>query len=121
MQELLRDGCVNGRICTKIFISFFILPGYHDGCFTVQDPSTAIAVDLLDPQPGESIIDVCAAPGGKTGLIVEKMNNEGSLTAVDIHDDRVALLHENAERLGWQCVEIVKGNERSKLRTRLKA
>jgi 16S rRNA (cytosine967-C5)-methyltransferase len=85
-------------------------PGYGDGLFTVQDPSTALAVDLLDPQPGERILDACAAPGGKTALISERLGDSGEIVAMDVHDDRLHRLRENIERLRLTNVKVVKGN-----------
>jgi 16S rRNA (cytosine967-C5)-methyltransferase len=75
------------------------LPGFAEGHFTVQDPATLMCVDLLDPQPGETILDACAAPGGKTALIAQAMQTEGSLTATELHEDRLPRLRENVARL----------------------
>jgi 16S rRNA (cytosine967-C5)-methyltransferase len=71
----------------------------HGLCY-VQDPSTLMACDLLDPQPGESVLDACAAPGGKTTYMAELMKNEGSIIACDLYESRVVRLKENIERLG---------------------
>jgi 16S rRNA (cytosine967-C5)-methyltransferase len=78
------------------------LPGYLDGWFTVQDPSTGQAVEMLDPRPGERVIDACAAPGGKTAAIAERMQGRGELIAMEVHRDRLERLSENLERLGWR-------------------
>lgn len=82
------------------------LPGYAEGHFTVQDPSTAAAVDLLDPQPGESILDACAAPGGKTIAVAERMAGQGRLVALDLHADRLAPLRQNLERMRHTWVTV---------------
>ncbi len=66
----------------------------------IQDPSTAAACRLLDPQAGESVLDVCAAPGGKTGYLAELMKNEGFILACDRDENRVGTLRNNLERLG---------------------
>jgi 16S rRNA (cytosine967-C5)-methyltransferase len=66
----------------------------------IQDPSTAAACELLDPQPGENVLDACAAPGGKTGYLVELMKNQGSILACDRDEGRIRILKENMERLG---------------------
>lgn len=66
----------------------------------IQDPSTSVACKLLAPQPGERILDACAAPGGKSGLIGEMMQNRGDLVACDRDADRVDLLRGNLQRLG---------------------
>jgi len=88
------------------------LPGYDEGWFTVQDPATSVSVDLLRPFPGESVLDACAAPGGKAAIIASRMKGEGELVAMDVHDDRIAVLTENMGRLGLDWVEIVKGDAR---------
>ena len=88
------------------------LPGYAEGWFTVQDPATSIAIDLLRPFPGESVLDACAAPGGKTAMVASRMKGEGELVAMDLHDDRMAVLKENMGRLGLDWVELVQGDAR---------
>lgn len=74
------------------------------GQLYVQDPSTLRAVDLLDPQPGESVLDMCAAPGGKTTYIAQKMQNRGRLIAADASNDRLGRVAENCQRLGVTIV-----------------
>ncbi len=80
------------------------LPSFVEGKFYVQDPSTLLAVTELDPQPGETVLDLCAAPGGKTAFIAERMKNTGRIIAHDTDADRVALITENCARLGTTCV-----------------
>jgi 16S rRNA (cytosine967-C5)-methyltransferase len=87
------------------------LASFLKGYFYIQDPSTLLAVQELDPQPGETILDYCAAPGGKTSYIAEKMGNRGRIVAQDVTDDRLALLRENCLRLGVTCVETVLPHE----------
>ena len=82
---------------------FFESPGNY----YVQDPSTLIAVDVLDPQPGESILDMCAAPGGKTTYIAEKMQNRGKIIAADSSNVRLGLVTENCRRLGVEIVSTL--------------
>jgi 16S rRNA (cytosine967-C5)-methyltransferase len=82
------------------------LPGYAEGRFRVQDPSTLAAVELLDPQPGERVLDACAAPGGKTLAIAERMKGVGRLVAMDVHADRLPPLRENLERLRQTWVTV---------------
>ena len=84
------------------------LPGYKEGHFLVLDPSVMTAVELLDPQPGERVLDACAAPGGKTFLIAERMRKQGALTALELHQDRLPRLRNNMNRLGCDdFVEVV--------------
>lgn len=81
------------------------LPSFQEGWFYVQDPSTLLAVHELDPQPGEHVLDFCAAPGGKTTLVAQRMQNRGRITAQDIHPERLELIRENCARLGVTNVE----------------
>lgn len=69
------------------------------GELTVQDPGAMLAVELLDPRPGEVVVDACAAPGGKTGQIWERMEGCGELHAVEIDPKRRRVLEETLERL----------------------
>jgi 16S rRNA (cytosine967-C5)-methyltransferase len=86
------------------------LPGFADGFFTVQDPATMACVRLLCPEPGDNVLDACAAPGGKTALIVEKLAGKGSVVAADLHADRLDLLRDTACRMDWQNVNIIRAD-----------
>jgi len=81
------------------------LASFQQGLFYVQDPSTLLAVHELDPQPGETVLDLCAAPGGKTTYIAQLMQNRGRLIAEDPNRIRLELLRENCARLGVACAE----------------
>jgi 16S rRNA (cytosine967-C5)-methyltransferase len=74
----------------------------------IQDPSTATACLLLDPQPGERVLDACAAPGGKTGYLAELMKNEGLILACDRDAHRIATLQDNLDRLGVRIARCVR-------------
>ena len=80
------------------------LPSFQAGLFYIQDPSTLLAVSVLDPQPGERILDLCAAPGGKTTFAAQQMRNEGAIVAQDSDPARLKLVAENCARLGVTCV-----------------
>jgi len=82
------------------------LASFRDGWFYIQDPGTLLAVCQLGPQPGETILDFCAAPGGKTTFIAQLMNNQGRVVAQDVSDERLKWIQENCARLGVTCVEI---------------
>jgi len=81
------------------------LPGYDQGWFTVQDESAMQVASALDPQPGSRVLDVCAAPGGKTTHLAELMNNQGQIIACDVEDHRLATLNQLCQRLGISVVE----------------
>ncbi len=82
------------------------LASFRDGWFYVQDPGTLLAPRELGAQPGETILDLCAAPGGKTTFLAQLMNNEGKILACDISEERLKLIRENCLRLGVTCVEF---------------
>jgi 16S rRNA (cytosine967-C5)-methyltransferase len=71
-----------------------------DGHVAVQDESAGLIVRLLDPQPGETILDGCAAPGGKTMAIAARMDGDGTIYAVDAKEERVGLIEEAAAAQG---------------------
>lgn len=68
--------------------------------YYVQEESAAVPVDVLDPQPGDSVLDLCAAPGGKTSQIAARLGNDGELVANDSSRDRLSSLQVNAYRTG---------------------
>jgi 16S rRNA (cytosine967-C5)-methyltransferase len=80
---------------------------FQRGFFYVQDASTLLAVEALSPQPGENILDLCAAPGGKTTYMAQRMGNRGHILAQDNQPERLRRLEENCARLGVVCVETV--------------
>ncbi len=88
------------------------LPGFQEGWWTVQDSSAQLVSHLLDPQPGEVVIDACAAPGGKTTHIAELMGDSGKVWACDRTASRLRKLQENARRLNLQSIEICTGDSR---------
>jgi 16S rRNA (cytosine967-C5)-methyltransferase len=77
------------------------LPGFAEGLFAVQDAAPLAALRLLAPQPGETILDACAAPGGKTLQIAASVGETGRVVAADLHEDRLAPLRENIDRCGF--------------------
>ncbi len=83
------------------------LASFRDGWFYIQDPGTLLAVCKLGPQPGETILDFCAAPGGKTTFIAQLMDNQGRIVAQDVSEERLKWIQENCARLGVTCVETV--------------
>ncbi len=88
------------------------VPGYAEGAFIVQDPGTAAAIDMLDVHPGMSVLDACAAPGGKTVQIAWRMGAPAEndpmhrLVALDLHDDRIALIRANLARTQQSWVTV---------------
>jgi len=83
------------------------LPGFHQGLFTVQDPTAAAVAQVLDPRPGQTLLDLCAAPGGKTVRLAQHMQDRGRILATDIDAKRLSLVRDNCLRLGITIVECI--------------
>lgn len=81
------------------------LQEFKDGFFTIQDLSAGQTAKILDPRPGERVLDACSAPGGKTTYLAELMENKGKIKAWDIHEHRTKLVEQNANRLGINIIE----------------
>lgn len=80
---------------------------FTKGYFTVQDESTGIPCKLLEVKPGLRVLDLCAAPGGKTAFLADMMNNEGEIIAIDRYESRLKILSKNLERLGVTNVTTI--------------
>jgi 16S rRNA (cytosine967-C5)-methyltransferase len=80
---------------------------FQQGYFSVQDESAGMPVLLLDPKPGERVIDLCSAPGGKTTFIGELMKNSGEIIAVDRYETRLHLVKNACQRLGIANVHLI--------------
>lgn len=81
-------------------ISLSGLKSFNEGLFSVQDEASQLAALLLSPQPGDAILDLCAAPGGKATYLAELTNDHCTLTACDRNPRKLALIREVVERLG---------------------
>jgi len=81
------------------------LESLREGRFQIQDESSMLVAHVLGAQPGEFIIDTCAAPGGKSTHIGALMQNKGRILSIDIHEHKLALIRENAQRLGISIIE----------------
>jgi 16S rRNA (cytosine967-C5)-methyltransferase len=81
------------------------LPGYAEGWFAVQDHSAMTVAEALAPAPGAVVLDLCAAPGGKTTHLAELMANQGQIVACDVREERLQTLRDQAGRVGAAIVE----------------
>ncbi|MHA6258656.1 16S rRNA (cytosine(967)-C(5))-methyltransferase RsmB [Sporosarcina sp. CAU 1771] len=86
---------------------------FKQGLITIQDESSMLPVTALDVKPGMRVLDMCAAPGGKTTHIAEKMNDEGEVMAHDIHEHKLKLIEANAARLGLSSITAKSGDSRN--------
>ncbi len=78
---------------------------YKDGLLSVQNLSSQLVCEILDPKEGENIIDLCAAPGGKTTYIAELIKDNGKIISCDIHNHRVELIKNSAKRLNLKSID----------------
>jgi 16S rRNA (cytosine967-C5)-methyltransferase len=85
----------------------------REGLLTVQDVGAMLVTHALDPQPGETIIDACAAPGGKTTHVAERMRNRGQIIACDVHERKLQALSRRAELMGVSIIQVHHSDARS--------
>ena len=78
---------------------------FKQGLFTIQDESSMLVADIINPKEGSSVLDVCSAPGGKATHIAQKMNNIGYILSRDIYPHKIRLIEENTRRLGIDIIE----------------
>ena len=100
------EGCYNDEaIFIKGISSLKDLELFKKGYFLVQDESSMLVSKILNPKPGDFIIDVCSAPGGKSTHIAELMSNRGKIIARDISLGKLKLIEDNVRRLGIAIIE----------------
>jgi len=83
---------------------------YKDGYFYIQDAAAAFAAHVLNPQNGSIVLDMCAAPGGKSTHLAQIMNNTGKIFAFDVYDGKINKINENAKRLGMTNITALKAD-----------
>jgi len=112
-EKLLEAEHIN--IMKKIDTVYYIDSGiviyfkeFKEGKIIAQDGSSYLAVKLLDPKPGERVLDTCSAPGSKTVLIGELMQNQGEILALDIYPHKLKLIENNAKKMGIDIITAVK-------------
>ncbi|MBQ7096456.1 MAG: 16S rRNA (cytosine(967)-C(5))-methyltransferase RsmB [Clostridia bacterium] len=93
--------------CLKVTgkINVDLSKAYSDGLFSLQNISSQKTIEILDPKAGETVFDMCAAPGGKSCAIAEKMENRGRVLSFDIFEHKVELIKKSAQRLGIEIVD----------------
>jgi len=93
------------------------LPFLKEGFYIIQDEASQLVTSILDPKPGEHILDACAAPGGKTTHIAQRMENGGAIYGLDLIKGKLGQIEEMCQRLGIKIVKTMKGDARSPLPT----
>ena len=106
--ELLCDSveCEVAGELVRINSAFDInkLRAYNNGLFHIEDMSSYECAEALGAKQGDTVLDMCSAPGGKAFTVAEFMNNEGRVYCYDLHENRVDLIRNGAERLGLSCI-----------------
>jgi len=83
---------------------------FQGGMYFIQDESSQLIPHFLSPQPGERVLDVCAAPGGKTTHIAQLMKDRGEIIALELHGPKIKLIGENCRRLGITAVRTLEAD-----------
>ena len=86
---------------------------YREGKLSIQDESSMLVAEAVRPEPGMRILDCCAAPGGKTMHIAERMGNRGEVVSNDVHPHKVKLIADQAARLGLSCIRTINEDARN--------
>ncbi|WP_298719833.1 16S rRNA (cytosine(967)-C(5))-methyltransferase RsmB [uncultured Oceanisphaera sp.] len=105
-QEAESDNLADSALRLARPVDVATLPGFELGHSSVQDAAAQMAAQLLDAAPGETVLDACAAPGGKTAHILERQPALAQLVAVDMDGERLKRVHQNLERIGLQATVI---------------
>ncbi|MEG1027097.1 MAG: SAM-dependent methyltransferase, partial [Oscillospiraceae bacterium] len=80
---------------------------YKQGYFHIQDISSQLCIQMLNPKPNDTIIDMCSAPGSKAFTMAEYMQNQGKILAFDIHPHKIELIKQGAKRLGIDIIDAL--------------
>lgn len=88
------------------------LPEFQEGLFLVQDAAARLAVTAAQPQPGMRMIDVCAAPGGKSLAAAMEMGDRGEILACDVYPNKLRQIEDGARRLGITCIQTAEADGR---------
>ncbi len=86
------------------------VPFLKEGLYIIQDEASQLITSVVDPKPGERILDACAAPGGKTTHMAQRMENRGEIYALDLSRRKLDRIEEMSQKLGVKIVKTVKGN-----------
>lgn len=95
----IKKGMLSDRVLFVKGSGLLETEAFRKGYFSVQDEASVVATEILGPKAGDTVLDICAAPGGKTLAMAELMENKGSIYAFDIYQHKLSLLNEEAKRL----------------------
>ena len=121
LMTLLQDTGIKverGRYAADcLYLSGFVALGelapFRDGLFQVQDESSILVGQVVNPKPGTRVIDVASAPGGKATHLAQLMQDRGEILALDVHEHKLGLIEENCRRLGVNIVETLLADARA--------
>ena len=84
--------------------------GYNEGLFHVQDTASQLCCEALGVKPGMRLLDICAAPGGKSFTLAENLKNDGEILSLDLHESKLPLITGGARRLGITCIKTFRND-----------
>lgn len=100
----VKEGIADNSLDLSGTDSIESLEGYKEGYFHIQDSASGLVCGVLAPENRQRVLDVCAAPGGKSFTLAEIMQNEGEIVACDLYEHRVGLISQGAKRLGLDII-----------------
>lgn len=103
----VQNGILNDFLAFNKIRNIENMEEFKEGLFTVQDEVAGLTALVLNPNPGDNILDACSSPGGKTTYLAEIMNNEGKIEAWDIYEHRTKLVENAAKRLDIENIKTV--------------
>lgn len=103
--DVLESKISNFGIIINNPVKITELEEYKKGFFTIQDESSMLVAEILNPKPSSLVIDLCSAPGGKATHIAQLMNNKGSVISRDIHKHKLKLIEQNSKRLDIRIIK----------------
>ena len=106
-HKLQPCGPLEGYFAVEEAAGLFRSAAYCAGSFQVQDINAGLPAALLAPRPGERVLDLCSAPGGKATQLAEMMRDQGLVVAADSSPTRLRLVRDNAQRLALQCIHLL--------------
>ena len=107
-EKAILMGAYKSELCRDVMLvkSFDgVLDGVEKGDWFVQDEASALCAQMVGAKPGETVVDTCAAPGGKSFALALNMENKGRIYSFDLHDNKISLIKKGAQKLGIDIIE----------------